>query len=644
VSSDPEASWSYSELGPGATRQGDIPTKHALDESTKTFVREVLQNANDAGLEDECVEVIFDFEVLSGAELAEFKRTLHWEELVETHLYPAGEESSDLGIEQYLEHVEDRGELLLLTVEDRSTTGLTGTETADNSNYTALVRDILRSYKDEDTAGGSHGVGKTVLWAFSGVSTVLFNSVPVEDDETPDEAPPRLIGRSILPDHVGPDDVLYRGNGWFGTPDDTDEIERNVSVWGRDAVELAERLHVDRQLISGTSATVVGFRDPSGEFGVDTDVETLVEEFEETAVRWFWPAMLDDELAVYLSGPEDSIPREVDPWDLDEVRPFVESYTDTTVRGHHVPDHVEKLESPGDVARHDLAWSIPDRSDGTPTADGEVSLLARTRTPADGDERVDQVAVFRRPRMVVEYLDKSEVSRYGTSFYAVLVCGEARNSLGVDIGEGDRDIDEFLRAAEPAAHDEWKDYKNPRLRSQYERGWGTALKRLKGELLEGALDDLVGEEDKGDVEELDELSDLMPRTSVGGGSSTGPGDRAFRWKEGPFVQFVDGRWSFEGEVKAGSVDHDGWTGRLELTRRGDEGTSAGELDVVGLEVDGADGVVEDGTGRIDASAGAGLVAFEGHSVELDALDPYSGEYGRVELQFVGDVTTRGDET
>jgi hypothetical protein len=81
-----------------------------------------------------------------------------------------------------------------------------------------------------------------------------------------------------------------------------------------------------------------------------------------------------------------------------------------------------------------------------------------------------------------------------------------------------------------------------------------------------------------------------------------------------------------------------------LTRRGDEGTSAGELDVVGLEVDGADGVVEDGTGRIDASAGAGLVAFEGHSVELDALDPYSGEYGRVELQFVGDVTTRGDET
>lgn len=631
-------SWSYAELGAGATRQGDIPTKHALDASTKTFVREVLQNANDAGLPDECVEVIFDFEVLSGDELAAFKRTLDWERMAEQHLYPAGVESSDLGVEQFLEYVEDRDELLLLTVEDRSTTGLTGTETADSSNYTALVRDILRSHKDGETAGGSHGVGKTVLWAFSGVSTVIFNSVPVDDDETPGHDRPRLIGRTILPDHVAPDGTLYRGNGWFGVPDETGRAGRNVSMWGDDASRFAERLHVDRPVrLPGTSATVVGFRDPSGEFDPDADPSTLATEFEEAAIRWFWPAMLDDDLSVYVSAPDDDYPEPVDPRDLDEVRPFVECYASREVAG-------EAIDTPGGVARRDLSWSIPDHSDGKSTADGEVSLLVRAQAPADDDDRVNQVAAFRRPRMVVEYLNKEDISTYGTNFYGVLACGEARSSLGVELDDGDRDIDEFLRAAEPAAHDQWKDSRNPRLRSRYQQGWGVALKRLKGELLEGALNDLVGREETTSDEDLDRLSALMPRTSVGSGPTTGAHDQAFDWASGPVVRFDDGQWVFEGTVAAGTPDHEGWTATLDLVRRGDEGTSAGDLAVAELSADEASVSLDSDEGRLDVEPGAGPVSFHGRSVSLGSLDPYSGEYGRVELQFVGDVTTGGDES
>lgn len=636
MSSDGVAGWSYPELGRGATRQGDIPTKHALDESTKTFVREVLQNANDAGLDGECVEVIFDFELLTGEELREFKNLLQWEALVEDHLRPAGEESSDLGVDRYLRQVDERDELLLLTVEDRNTEGLTGSEDAENSNYTALVRDILRSHKEDETAGGSHGVGKTVLWAFSGVSTVLFNSVPVDDGDTAGGDPPRLVGRSILPDHVAPDGTLYSGNGWFGIEAEDEGIERHVSMWSDEAAEFASRLGVGRPRIQGTSATVVGFRDPSGEFDTDVDADVLAAEFERAAIRWFWPAMLENDLAVYIDGPGDDPLHEVEPDALPEVRPFVECYR----KGREAPS---TFDAPGTVARRDIPWEIPDEADGTPTEDGEVTLLVRAQAPADSEERVNEVATFRGARMVVEYLDKTDLSKYGTNFYAVLIGGEARDSFGVDIGRADRGIEEFLRAAEPAAHDEWKDSKNRRLRSRYKQGWGKALKRLKGELLEGELDDLVGRDDDPTDGRLERLSALMPRTSVGEGPSDGAGDDPFEWIDGPHVFFDGDRWEFTGSVEATDPDHDGWTATIDLKRRGDEGTSAGDLAIASFDASGIDWTVDDGAVSIDVGGGVGEISFEGHSSELESLDPYSGEYGRVELRFVGDVTGGGDE-
>ena len=185
-------SWYFREMNQKQSRQGDIPTKHALDEDTNTFVREVLQNANDAGPvdEDEPVVVTFRFAHLTGDECREFKSALQWDDQLLPHLDAAAEEETDLSLEHFLNDESD--ELVLLTVEDQNTQGLSGKEDADESNYTALVRDMHRSNKD-DTQGGSHGVGGTVLWAFSGISTVLFTSNPVKRDG---HKPPRFVGRS----------------------------------------------------------------------------------------------------------------------------------------------------------------------------------------------------------------------------------------------------------------------------------------------------------------------------------------------------------------------------------------------------------------------------------------------------------------
>lgn len=174
--------WYFDRSNQKNSRQGDIPTKHAFDADVETFVREVLQNANEAGPVDEGepVRVTSRFRQLTAGDgLEEFNSAFRWDEQFRTHLEGAATEEQDVSIRQFLEN--DTDELILLTIEDENTEGLSGAEDADESNYTALVRDMHRSNKD-DTQGGSHGVGGTVLWAFSGVSTVLFTSTPEEPE------------------------------------------------------------------------------------------------------------------------------------------------------------------------------------------------------------------------------------------------------------------------------------------------------------------------------------------------------------------------------------------------------------------------------------------------------------------------------
>jgi len=73
------AEWFFFSGGPGAPRYGDDPTKHAVDHNSESFVREVLQNANDQGLSNgDPVEVTFRFVTLTGDEKEEFLETLGW--------------------------------------------------------------------------------------------------------------------------------------------------------------------------------------------------------------------------------------------------------------------------------------------------------------------------------------------------------------------------------------------------------------------------------------------------------------------------------------------------------------------------------------------------------------------------------------
>lgn len=190
--------WFFFSGGPGAPRYGDDPTKHAVDHDTETFVREVLPNANDQALDtEEPVGVTFEFLTLSGQELRDFLKSLHWADL-KARLEAVARDDRGRGYRELLERLEgEEAELRLLRIADRNTTGLTG-RWEDDSNYAALVRDELYSSKQDDRAGGSYGLGKSVLWTFSGASTVVFNSHLADAHERGDQ---RLIARTKLPTH-----------------------------------------------------------------------------------------------------------------------------------------------------------------------------------------------------------------------------------------------------------------------------------------------------------------------------------------------------------------------------------------------------------------------------------------------------------
>ena len=110
--------WYFFDGGPGAPRYGDDPTKHAVDHDTESFVREVLQNANDQRVaSDRPVEVTFRFETLGGADRDRFLEALQWEEGLAERIEAIAEPGRGSGYRQFLERAEDpEADLRLLVV------------------------------------------------------------------------------------------------------------------------------------------------------------------------------------------------------------------------------------------------------------------------------------------------------------------------------------------------------------------------------------------------------------------------------------------------------------------------------------------------------------------------------------------------
>jgi hypothetical protein len=429
--------------------------------SVRTVVREDGQNSLDASLGN---EVTLRFRVIELDPTSEryqrFLRGMGFPEL-EDHV-AACESTSKIGTRLVagLEHLREE-KLVLLAIDDYGTSGLLGDEFDSTQPYCALVRDNLNSRKTSSTSGGIFGVGAKVNLACSRVSTVFFASKvhKLESQGT------RLVGRSELTYH----DLQPRGKkqhfagpGWFGGTGKSGVAE---SVWLPDDHEVFEDLLLRRDKLpsgvtvrakTGTSLLIVGFDDAQVDLSAGT--KQLSEHIVEAIAVSFWPAIMKGQLSAiverYVDDAEQPVSVEhVDPKAVAGITPYCEALDKFGAR-----EEQPSLAHPGDVVAVSVPFLVPaTRARATqvkqhPELTSECKLVVRLAPPDEerSDPRLNNVAYVRGRAMVTRYQNKGNAVVGGRPFHAILLAGTMLGRTPEQIA-----AEEFLRLAEPPAHDKW---------------------------------------------------------------------------------------------------------------------------------------------------------------------------------------------
>lgn len=603
--------WGFTTSRPTDARYGDDVAKYAMtdgDQGLKTFVREVLQNSNDARLDnDEPAQVTFRLKTLRGDELREYLEALDvstWSE----HATLACETESGKHISEAMDRIEEEGALRVLTIEDQNTQGLLGAENADESNFTALVRDVLFSSKSGDTSGGSYGLGKAVLWLFSGLSMVVFNSTLSEP--SPRDESPRLIGRTRLPTHKSENgDTVFQGHGWYGDVED-DGGARPESLWGEDAEGVADQLRLRRPDSPGTSIQVVDFRVPTAEERLEDD--ELADEITKLAIEWFWPAIYRGNLKVSVETEDEAYDASVS--EYPEYSPFTSCLDE---RG----DETDDLEEPGDVVEKQIPLQVPAKPNETGHTDGELALLVRRANREERDKK-NHVAFVRGAGMVVEYYDRDRVVVGNENFHGVLLGGRARSwESDDDLTDEDTVVEEFLTAAEPPQHDEWR--RTEALANAYSRGFKTAVEGIKSDVTDTLRSVVVSNVDRGAAgpERLGNRFRIGNESRGGDASRESPSSQRVTGETNIHFDETYDHWVFNGEVEPMNDRYEIREVTVSLIRMAEERATNNRVSVGNISSD-TTGVSislpeENGVqvGRLDPAAGTSSVTFEGVSEE-----------------------------
>jgi len=608
--------WVYDRLPPSGARRGGDPAEHAFKHDLDTFVREVVQNANDQRLGSAAVEVHFRVHELSDEKgtLAPFLDKLSWQRTLEPHLRAAGSTKGGRAVGRFLRELDRSERLVLLTIEDRHTVGLTGDESDEESHFRALCKDTLYSHKRTASAGGSYGLGKSVLWAFSGISTVLFNSVLERDPAS--RRSPRLIGRVELPSHkIGA--RWFSGSGWFGRPTTAEGGARAESLWSLEAAIEARDLFLARaERATGTSILIVGFHDPT--LDEEPTAWLLAGRIRTAAIRYFWPGM-----EMGTPGLRVSADGAVAAPSSDEaIAPFVECWRARASRR-------AALEQAGDVVTRAIPIELPPAREAAHAVKGEVLLIVRVAPDGTRHALGGHVAMFRGPGMVVKYWDRSGLAQGMRPFHAILACGMARDPERPT--DSDREIERFLRDAEPPGHDDW--HSTPALKEGWKRGYAKALEQLK-DRVGHALRDLLAPRPSHGSRGPERLEKRFP---IGERGTSEPEPSVFRFTD-LTAEFDGVRWTFAGTVRPAQALDVPWRAQISMREVGDREVPLDPIAIEWIAVDtsGARATVEDGVAIVDTRTGVERVDFRGASGAV------VGDPGEIMLEIGGRMSLEAE--
>lgn len=580
--------WEWEKQSPSYANYGNANqwTVHA---GLRSLARESAQNSNDARLSAgvDRAELVYSFIRLSGAARERFEESIGWTAQLRPHLTAMAEAAGGAifagQLKSGLAAVDASDALVLLRIADYGAIGLTGPEFADGDpdgfgNFAKLCRLDLFSGKDK-TSGGSFGLGKAVYWRFSRLQTVLFNSTLREQDAVNGSWRSRLFGVNQGVVHRL-DGTNYQGRGFFGHPTRSGYVG---SVWDHD--DLADALCLTRpDNRPGTSALLVGFYDPDEpEKGEDTtELRKMAADLSAAIEEEFWPLLTRDRLRVrveVIDNGNNVYDHVVDPAD---------QYTELThaLRKFDSGQIDETLEDVGDIVVRDVPIRISQRIDADDPHPPFIhtAKLVVTLSDDEKDSLENKVCLFRQPEMVVQTIDKEYEGR---TYHAFLLAGSSIHP-GEESVDDER-ADDFLRFAEPPAHDQWiprggrTQTSQANLNPHYRAPWNPHLRGIESSILD-RLSELFGAPpvvgDKPPKSIFKNLTFL--RGDAGDGAS---GAHVIRKPTIDIqkAEVVDGRWHVTFDVKAKNRD-EGWLITPKLTFIGLDRSHA-DTDWESFEVD-----------------------------------------------------------
>jgi hypothetical protein len=553
-----------------------------------SLARESAQNTNDARGDAEQAELAYTFIRLTGDDREAFEDSMQWEGLCE-HLEAMGTAAAGAvaagQIRAGVQALRDSESLLLLKISDYGCRGLTGPEFPEDGvnpddfgNFIRLCRLDLFSGKDK-ASGGSFGLGKAVYWRFSRLQTVLFNSCLYEADAVDGQTQNRLFGvnQGVLHTLNG---MGFQGRGYFGVPDAQDDV---ASVWAdTNTVRVLQLSREDDR--PGTTALMVGFYDPdSPERGLEggAGLIEMAKELQAGVEESFWPLLARDRLRVRFRVVDDGRTT------LDDEANPEGTYTELVraLRRFDKNEIDEKLDEPYSVVVRDVPIKISERRDGEDDHASFVheAKLVVTLSDDQTDSLEDRVCLVRRPEMVVQTIHRPFEGR---KFHAFLLAGAAINPKSPSKEE--LRADDFLRFAEPPAHDRWipgsgrYQASQANLTARYVAPWIPNLKAIETNVLD-ALFELFGDPP---VENTSGPEAIMKhlRFLKGEAGKGGTGGGALRRPEIILSDWhVDqGRWDVTFEIVARN-EPEGWLIEPQLRFVGLDGTGT-KVDWASLEV------------------------------------------------------------
>lgn len=476
--------WVFDRQPASGVQTGGGVADHLFPRSIDSFVRETTQNSNDQRRSKSApVLARFSLHSLTDRFAAEFLDCIGWSELSQ-HLHGAvaTKSLSRRRIERALSSADDLvAGFAVLVLSDHNSFGLFGDERSSEPNFSNLVRHVLMTSDADAARGGSYGLGKSVLWAFSDISTVLFHSLPtLKPDGTghsvPDPLGGRFIGRSSLVSHkVG--DLEYDPNGLFGELSvDDQNREWSRSVRGAIADQVLPNWILKPRSgpeDTGTSVVIPFFGAP-GRSGPDASAEETCLAILQALNTWYWPAIQSGNLVAEVSHFDNDIMVSATRADgTTGVKLFVDAWSASQEK------LVEIAKDDGQVAERAVAVEAPKTAPqvaenlqhGRVAAPGRLRV---SRTDESAASRSGTVALIRGAGMVVKYLKPPALGVDVPPFVGVFEAGLRHPEPSPEHVH----VERFLKAAEPYGHDDWIP-NTDRVAQDYQPGAGVMLSRLK---------------------------------------------------------------------------------------------------------------------------------------------------------------------